>query len=318
MFFSNLIGEKGKVIGLFPISTLFTLTGISISLLLTNLKYAFASVLVILVTIINYILELGITLDLALIIIKLLSFVSLWISLDHVKVYSVYRSVLYAFVLSNICALLFIIFGLNEFRQILYPGFPPRYAAMAIEPAGFSLATLSLIYLYYLSTLNPSMRLRVAYYIPFIFAISSAILVKFLLDFTKQVSLRLNSLLVCTLLMISALIIWTTTRASLSIMTRIEIYRREIQLVDWTILGEGYAIEKYAALPGILKFPAESGLLFAFVVFAAIALLIVKHRSYRNVIIFPIVLTPFLTETYGAILLWTPIFIIIKNKHHAQ
>lgn len=316
MYFSNLIGEKGKVGGVIPISTVFTLLAMLSSLPLISVKYILSTILVSGIVFINFSLELGINQELALIIIKFLTFVTAWITLDHISLKDTYRTVLAAFLLSNLCALSFIILGLNEFRQILYPGFPPRYAAMAIEPAGFSLATLSLIYLYYLSRERSSSIIMTIYYLPFVLAISSAVLVKVVVDFARQLSLKLVSVVISISLAGLGVVVLLTTRASLSITTRLEIYAREIQFVQWTILGEGYAIEKYAALPGIIKFPAECGIIFSACIFTSLILISVKHRSYTNLTIFPIFFTPFITETYGAVLLWLPILCIIKKKKY--
>lgn len=315
LYFSNLIGEKSKVLNMFTVSSLFTLFALVLSIFLLNGKYIYYAVTVVMIVFINFVLEQGISSSLLMLTIKCVSLIAVWVAIDYLETRKIFRIVLYSFLVSNICALMYLSVGLNEFRQVLYPGIPPRYAGLAIEPAGFSLGSLALVYLLYLSRPKIHWLLVVISYIPFILAISSSILVKGLLDITKHIRISIVSLLYIVLLCFIGIAAFINTRIGLSIITRFELYEGQIEDIAWTILGKGYGLEEYAALPGLLKFPIETGIIFSISAFLFLFYAVINKKLYKNLIFLPIFATPFITETYGAALLWVPIFVMIKKGY---
>lgn len=315
LYFSNLLGEKTRILNIFPISSVFTLFALVISGLLLNSKAILYGVVIIFLVVVNFLIQQGLSFNLLLIMLKALSLLSIWIALDYLNYKQVFKIIFFSYILSNLLAVCYICFEIHVFRQVLYPGYPPRYAGLAIEPAGFSLGTLSLIYVYYLSRSKIDLLTIIVSYLPFILAISSAILVKAALDGCLFLKMRLRNILFFGIISLVSTIILLTSRAWLSISTRLDIYYNEIQKVNWTFLGKGYGLDAYAALPGLLKFPAEAGLLIGIFCYLTLVYKIIQKRLYERLIFIPIFSTPFLTETYGAVLLWIPIFLLMKRGY---
>jgi hypothetical protein len=320
MFFSNSLGEEGVIFGL-RIYNIFSIGALATGLLLLNpfqlklftLLTALSAVSISLIHPDNFPLFIFF-------LTKIFLFTQLYSAINILSTKEVFKISMFVWSISILVSILMIFFGFANFRYILYPGILPRFAGLAIEPAGFALGTLSLYSLYVLSKKSENFSSSHTFlsYLPFIFAQSSAIVVKILIDLSLLKLIKRKDflkLLMGFLLGLTALIfLWFNSRLAESIRVRLRIYLEQFKDLKFNIQGRGYSAQGLEALPGIIKFPMELGFLL-FMVYLVCIFIIVLNTRYK-LFSFLICMIPMLTETYGAVFLWIGFTVLLKRHFY--
>jgi hypothetical protein len=245
--------------------------------------------------------------------VKIFILVGLYRALKIINVDKVFKLFFWVWTTSVVFSVVLIILGQDDFRYILYPGSPPRFAALSIEPAGFALATLSLYAIFLRSNYRILKRNKILFYIPFVLAQSSAIILKIILDFFSPKKRAITALLSSAIALTLIFLVFVNTRVAESIIVRLHLFEKSLQEMNLNFFGYGYSDPNFISFPGLVKFPIELGLSMFLLYITLSAYIIIN--SDRKFFSFFCSIIPMITETYGAIFFWAPLLMELKIIH---
>lgn len=235
---------------------------------------------------------------------KILSFLPVVILVKRASINIVYSAVLHSFLLSTLVAILLLIFGYSGPKFIIYDDVIPRFAALAIEPVSYALGTVVLFIFFLIRYRRASLFDFILFYAPIMVAVSGVVLIKFAIDILIKFKFK-YILLSGPFIFFVVLLLLNETRAGESIDMRLFLYGEILKTTDNSFWGSGfYSHDGAKGLPGIARIFFELGLIFFCILVFYYSLLIIKFRLYRWPFLLVGIAIPFITEAYGAPLLW--------------
>ena len=305
-FFSNLGKDSFSVGNTITISVGNTITIFSITLALflvraADIIFLFIMSLVILISSIAGALSSGYFINFSY---KILSFLPVVILVKRASIDIVYAAVLHSFLLSTLVALLLLMLGYSAPKFIIYNDVIPRFAALAIEPVSYALGTVVLFIFFLIRHRGASLFVSILFYTPIIAAVSGVVLIKVAIDFLSRIRFK-HILLSGPFVFFVILLLLNETRAGESIDMRLFLYGEILKTTDNSFLGSGfYAHDGAKGLPGIARIFYELGFIFLCILAFYYSIFIIKFRLFRWPFLFVGIAIPFITEAYGAPLLW--------------
>lgn len=235
---------------------------------------------------------------------KIFSFLPVVILVKRASVDIIYTAVLYSFLSSTFVAIVLLMLGYAAPKFIIYDDFIPRFAALAIEPVSYALGTVVLFIFYLILHRSASLFVSTLFYMPVVVAVSGVVLIKVVIDFLNRIKFK-YILLSGPLVFFIIWLLFNETRAGESIDMRLYLYSEILKTTDNAFWGSGFYVHEGAkGLPGVARIFYELGSVFLFVLIVYYSLLIIKFRLYRWPFLFAGMAIPFITEAYGAPLLW--------------
>lgn len=246
---------------------------------------------------------------------KLITFMPIFVlvRLGNLKIF--YDSLKFVLIITSLVAGILLILGYANPKFILYGSNLSnfRWAGLVIEPAGYALSVIILSALH--NTLNLPKYGWFFYLSYFLILItkSSSLLLKIIYDYLSIKKLK-NKIYLISFLIGLLVIVFIYTRFPISLHKRFDQYQDIFLLIEISFFGNGIYQNEYSrALPGILRFILETGMIFSCFLLLSMFYLFIKQIKHLY-ILFPLLIIPFIQEAYLASLYWYFIAMFLLRK----